>query len=131
MSVERYEKIWMWGAGMLIVMFLGAISLTAGLDAVHPPSHLETVDPATLDAHPEFGKPSVAVRADGTVVVTVVASMFSFAPDPIEVPNAHSVIAVLLVSADTATHRRSMALSCYVREDAFIRPPASPYPELA
>ena len=81
MGVERYEKIWMWGAGMLIAMFLGAISLTAGLDAVHPPSHLETVDPAALDTHPEFGKPSVTVKPDGSVVVTVVASMFSFAPD--------------------------------------------------
>lgn len=122
MSVERYEKIWMWGAGMLIVMFLGAISLTAGLDAVHPPSHLETVDPAALDAHPEFGKPSVAVRADGTVVVTVVASMFSFAPDPIAVP-ANRPVTFRLTSPDVihgfqvvGTNANAMVVPGYVSE---------------
>lgn len=29
----------------------------AGLQAVHPASHLETVDPTTVAEHPEFAKP--------------------------------------------------------------------------
>jgi cytochrome c oxidase subunit II len=86
MNVERYEKIWMWGAGILIVSFLAAIAVTAGAEAIQPPSHLETVDPSALDTHPEFGKPLVTTRPDGSVVVSIVASMFAFAPDPIEVP---------------------------------------------
>jgi cytochrome c oxidase subunit 2 len=122
MSVERYETIWMWGAGLLIIMFLGAIGLTAGLAAVHPPSHIETVDPAALDAHPEFGSPSVTTRPDGSVVVSVVAAMFSFAPDPIEVP-VNRPVTFRLTSSDVihgfqvvGTNANAMVMPGYVSQ---------------
>ena len=122
MSVERYEKIWMWGAGLLIVLFLSAIGLTAGLQAVHPPSHIETLDPTTLDTHPEFSAPAVTVRPDGGVVVTVVAAMFSFAPDPIEVP-ANRPVTFRLTSSDVihgfhvvGTNANAMVIPGYVSQ---------------
>ena len=130
MSVERYEKFWMWGAGVLIGLFLGAIGFSAGVAAVHPPSHLETVDPASLDAHPDFGKPSVVVRSDGAVVVTVVTSMFAFAPDPIEVPANRPVI-FRLTSPDVihgfqvvGTNANTMVVPGYVSQFTmtFTRP---------
>ncbi len=99
MNVELYERIWMWAAGGLLLLFLGAIFLTAGLQAIQPPSHIETVDPTALTAHPEFGTPAVKTRADGSVVVSVVAQMFSFSPDPIEVP-ANRPVTFRLTSAD-------------------------------
>ena len=99
MNVELYERIWMWAAGALLLVFLGAIFLTAGIDAVQPPSHIETVDPTALATHPEFGSPAVTVRPDGSVVVTVVAQMFSFGPDPIEIP-AGRPVTFRLTSAD-------------------------------
>ena len=86
MHVDLYERIWMWAAAALIGLFLGAICVTTALQAIQPPSHVETVDPATLATHPEFGQPAVTTRPDGSVVVPVVATMFAFAPDPIEVP---------------------------------------------
>jgi len=86
LSVNYYEKIWMWIAGGLIAVFVGAILLTTGLQAIHPPSHVETIDPAKVGDDPEFGKPGVTVRADGSAVVVLVAQLFSFNPDPIEVP---------------------------------------------
>jgi cytochrome c oxidase subunit 2 len=130
MHVERYEKFWMWGAGVLIVLFLGAIAFSAGVAAVHPPSHLETVDPAALDAHPEFAAPSVAVRPDGAIVVTVVASMFAFAPDPIEVP-ANRPVTFRLTSPDVihgfqvvGTNANTMVVPGYVSQFTmtFTRP---------
>ena len=57
--------------------------LMAGVRAVQPASHIETVDPTTIGEHPEFAAPAVTSRPDGTVVVSVVAAMFSFSPDPI------------------------------------------------
>ena len=121
MHVELYERIWMWAAGVLIVAFLGAILLTAATQAVHPPSHVETVDPTTLATHPEFGAPAVARRPDGSVVVTVVASMFDFGPD-IEVP-AHAPVNFRLTSADVVhgfqivgTNANAMAVPGYVRQ---------------
>ena len=99
MIVEFYERIWMWAAVGLLVIFLGTIILTAASDAVHPPSHMETVDPGGLAGDPEFGKPAVTMRPDGRVVVSVVAQLYSFAPDPIEVP-ANRPLTFRITSAD-------------------------------
>ena len=122
MHVELYERIWMWASGVLIVAFLGAIVLTAVTQAVQPPSHVETVDPTTLATHPEFGAPAVATRTDGSVAVAVVASMFAFAPDPIEVP-AHVPVTFRLTSADVmhgfeivGTNANAMAIPGYVSQ---------------
>jgi cytochrome c oxidase subunit 2 len=122
MQVELYERIWMWAAAALIVLFLGAIFVTAGLQAVQPPSHLETLDPTTLDTHPEFGTPEVTTRPDGSVVVPVVASTFAFAPDPIEVP-AHVPVRFRVTSADVihgfgvvGTNANAMAIPGYVSQ---------------
>ena len=122
MHVELYERIWMWAAGGLLLLFLGAIFLTVGLQAIQPPSHIETVDPAALATHPEFGKPGVATRADGSVVVSVVAQTFSFSPDPIEVP-ANRPVTFRLTSADVVhgfqvvgTNANAMAIPGYVSQ---------------
>ena len=122
MQVELYERIWMWAAAALIVLFLGAIFVTAGVQAVHPPSHVETVDPTTLGDHPEFGVPVAATRPDGSVVVPVVAGMFAFVPDPIEVP-AHVPVTFRLTSADVihgfgvaGTNANAMAIPGYVSQ---------------
>jgi cytochrome c oxidase subunit II len=121
-NVELYERIWMWAAGGLLLLFLGAIFLTAGLQAIQPPSHIETVDPTALTAHPEFGTPAVRTRADGSVVVSVVAQMFSFSPDPIEVP-ANRPVTFRLTSADVihgfevvGTNANAMAIPGYVSQ---------------
>ncbi len=70
MHVELYERIWMWLAGALIVVFLGVIVSTAAAGAIEPPSHIETVDPAALASHPEFGDPKVKTNADGSVTAS-------------------------------------------------------------
>jgi cytochrome c oxidase subunit 2 len=97
----------------------------AGAQAVQPASHIETVDPATLAEHPEFSAPAVASRPDGTVVVPVVASMFSFSPDPIEVPANRPVI-FRLTSGDVihglqvaGTNVNAMAVPGYVSQFSY------------
>lgn len=122
MNVELYERIWMWCAGVIIVIFLGTIFVMAGAQTVHPASHLETVDPTALAEHPEFSNPTVTLRADGTVVVSVVATMFSFAPDPIEVP-ANRPVMFRLTSDDVVhgfqivgTNANAMAIPGYVSQ---------------
>jgi len=122
MYVETYERAWMWLAGGLIAVFLGVIVVTAANGAIAPPSHMETVDPANLSTHPEFGSPTVKTNADGSVVVTVVASMFSFTPDPIEVP-ADTPITFRLTSSDVihgfevvGTNANAMAIPGYVSQ---------------
>jgi cytochrome c oxidase subunit II len=99
MNVDLYERIWMWAATALIVMFLAAILIPAAVSAIHPSSHIETVDPTTLAEHPEFATGGVRPNESGGVTVSVAASMFSFTPDPIEVP-AGKPITFRITSSD-------------------------------
>ena len=122
MQVDLYERIWMWAATALIALFLGAIVATTAAQAIQPPSHVETIDPASLATHPEFGQPAVTTRIDGSVVVPVVAAMFAFGPDPIEVP-AHVPVTFRVTSADVihgfqivGTNANAMALPGYVSQ---------------
>lgn len=122
MNVELYEKIWMWAAGALLAVFLGAIFLMAGVEAVQPPGHIETVDPTTLSSHPEFGRPAVTAGPDGGVTVSVVASMFEFNPSPIRVP-ASRPVTFRLTSSDVIhgfevvnTNANAMAIPGYVTQ---------------
>ena len=133
MTIAFYERIWMWGATALIVLFLGAIFVTAVAQAVEPPGHLETVDPVTIASHPEFGKPEIVTKPDGSVVVPVVAGMFSFTPDPIEVP-ANVRVTFRLTSPDiihgfqvVGTNANAMAIPGYVTQFTVTFPTPGEY----
>jgi cytochrome c oxidase subunit 2 len=114
--------MWMWGAGGLVALFLGAIIVTTAASAIQPPSHLETLDPTTLSSNPEFKTPGVTTRQDGSVVAVVVAAMFNFDPNPIEVP-ANRPITFRLTSSDVVhgfeivgTNANAMAVPGYVSQ---------------
>jgi cytochrome c oxidase subunit 2 len=122
MHIDLYERIWMWAAGVLIVLFLGAIVATAAAQAIQPPGHVETLDPTTIANHPEFGTPAIITRPDGSVAVPVVATMFSFEPDPIELP-IHAPVTFRVTSADVVhgfqivgTNVNVMAIPGYVTQ---------------
>ena len=96
--------------------------MSAGVNAIQPPSHIETVDPTTLATNPEFGTPGVKLQPDGSVVVSVVAQMFSFSPDPIEVP-ANRPVTFRLTSPDVihgfevvGTNANAMVIPGYVSQ---------------
>jgi cytochrome c oxidase subunit II len=121
-NVEFYEKMWMWAATGLLIVFLGAIVFTASSEAVHPPGKLETVNPTKLLQHPEFSRPGVRMRPDGGAIVIVVAENYDFAPDRIEVP-ANRPVTFRLTSADVmhgfqviGTNANAMAVPGYVTE---------------
>lgn len=122
MNVEFYERIWMWAATGLIVLFGATVVYTASSNAVHPPSHIETIDPTKLAENPEFSNPGVTTQPDGSVKVVVVAGMYSWNPDPIEVP-ANRPITFRITSADVihgfevaGTNANAMAIPGYVSQ---------------
>lgn len=86
MKVDVYERFWLWCSGALIVAFLAAIGLAAGLQAVHPPSHVETVDPRRVRTDTDFAQPRVETRQDGSVLVVAVAELYQFRPGTMRVP---------------------------------------------
>jgi cytochrome c oxidase subunit 2 len=133
MSVNVYERFWMWGAGALILLFLAAIGITAVTQAVQPPSHIETINPATLADHPEFGDPQVRTGPDGKVTVSIVAEMFQFRPDPIEVP-VNTPVTFRLTSGDVVhgflvvgTNANAMVMPGYVTQFTMSFPRAGEY----
>jgi cytochrome c oxidase subunit 2 len=133
MHVALYERIWMWAAAVLIALFLGAIVVTTAVQAVEPPSHVETVDPAALATHPEFAQPAVTTRPDGSVIVPVVTSMYAFAPDPIQVP-AQVAITFRVTSSDVlhgfqivGTNANAMAVPGYVSQFTITFPQPGEY----
>ena len=133
MEVDLYERIWMWAATALIVVFLGAIILTTGAQAIEPPSHVETIDPTTISTHPEFGTPTISRRPDGSVVVPVVTAMFAFSPDPMEVP-ANVPVTFRVTSVDVihgfeiaGTNANAMAIPGYVSQFTVTFPKPGQY----
>lgn len=133
MHVDFYERIWMWVSAALIAVFLTAIVLVAGAQAVQPPSHMETVDPTTIYDHPEFGEPGVRENADGGVTVTVLSELFAFSPDPIRVP-AGRPVTFRVTSADVihgfqvvGTNANAMAIPGYVSQFTVTFPRAGEY----
>ena len=91
MNVDLYERIWMWAALVIVVVFLTAIGVSTFAYAVRPPSHMETIDPATVMQDPRFGTPGVTTAADGSVHVTMIAMTFAFLPNEVHVPAGHPV----------------------------------------
>ncbi len=91
MHVDLYEKIWIWAALGIIVVFLGSIAFTTFGQAIQPPSHIETIDPESVRSDEEFGSPGVTIQADGSATVVVQAFMFAFLPNEIHVPRGRPV----------------------------------------
>jgi cytochrome c oxidase subunit 2 len=83
MHVDLYEKIWMWGAGVIIAAFLGAIAFATASQGRIPPSHVETIDPETAWSDQRFTERGVEVR--------ILAMMFAFQPNEIRVPLGRQV----------------------------------------
>lgn len=85
MDVDRFERMWMWAATGMLVLFTSAIVVTA-LAGTHPPSHTETVDPDTLTISGEFAAPGVNRSADGAMTVSMRAELYVFRPEVVRVP---------------------------------------------
>jgi cytochrome c oxidase subunit 2 len=91
MNVDLYERIWMWAALVIVVVFLTAIGVSTFAYAVRPPSHMETIDPATVMQDARFSAPGVTTAPDGRVQVTMIAMKFAFLPNEVHVPVGHPV----------------------------------------
>jgi cytochrome c oxidase subunit 2 len=75
----------------MLVLFLGAIVLTAVAGSAHPPSHVETVNPETLSVAGEFATPGATEGPDGTITVALRAEFYVFRPDVVRVPAGRRV----------------------------------------
>ena len=103
MNVDFYERIWMWAAGLIIGIFIAVIGASSVAYGVHPPSHVETIEPTKIFTDPRFSPIGEPIEMpDGTLEVRMVALMFAFVPAEVRVP-AGRPVRFRLTSADV-TH---------------------------
>ncbi len=86
MNVDLYERIWMWGVGLMLAAFFAATAYSAVSRQIHPPSHIETIDPAQAMSDPRFATQGVWTDRDGNLHLTVMSMMYTFLPQRVTVP---------------------------------------------
>lgn len=123
MNVDLYERIWMWAAGLIIGVFIAVIGASSVAYGVHPPSHVETIEPAKIFTDPRFSPIGEPIEMpDGTIEVRMVALMFAFVPAEVRVPAGRHV-RFRLTSADVThgfliagTNANTMLLPGYISQ---------------
>jgi len=99
--VARTEKRWILIMAAMLVAMLAIVVLTGILDAMHPSSNVEVIDPTTLHLRGEFVESNLgtAVEPDGSVTVRIIAEQYDFVPRCVQVP-AGTAVTFRLTSAD-------------------------------
>lgn len=80
MHLHKYEKIWLiFGVGSLI-LFLAIIGFGAFYKGTQPQSHLETIDPANIEANDAFKPENLGLTKveEGKYVLNIAASAFNY-----------------------------------------------------
>ena len=72
-------------AGVMLGGFLAAMVYGFATHSMQPPSHIETIDPATVTSSSEFAEPGVERLEDGSYLVTMVAELYRFQPVAVRV----------------------------------------------
>lgn len=92
-SILRTELRWALLTGAAVALIIVVIVATTLANALHPPSNVETVDPATLHLEGEFVEANLGAKEsqDGTVMVRFVATQYAFVPRCLPVPAGRPV----------------------------------------
>ena len=122
MNIDLYERIWMWGVAVVLAIFFTSTAVAAFSHGIHPPSHVETIDPAKALADARFRKQGVSVDGAGRVHVRVVGLMFAWLPADMTIP-ADTPVTFHLTSIDVIhgyqivrTNGQSMVVPGYVSQ---------------
>lgn len=91
MKIDLYERIWMWGVGVILAAFFASTAVGAYGGAMHPPSHVETIDPKTVLTESPFRRPGVFADQHGRVHARIVGLTFAWLPAALAVPAATPV----------------------------------------
>jgi cytochrome c oxidase subunit 2 len=106
----------------MLALFFASTAAAAFGRQIHPPSHVETIDPTKALADPGFRRQGVAVDASGRLHATVVGMMFTWLPAELVLP-ADTPVTFHLTSADVVhgyqivrTNGQSMVIPGYVSQ---------------
>jgi cytochrome c oxidase subunit II len=99
--IVQTEKRWFCIVTIVLVVIVIVIAVTGAMNGLHPPSNVETIDPAKVYQSSEFSETNLgtAVEPGGTAVVRMIAQQYSFVPQCVMVP-VGSPVTFRLTSAD-------------------------------
>jgi cytochrome c oxidase subunit 2 len=122
MKIDLYERIWMYAAGGMLVLFFASLANGAVSEGRHPPSHVETIDPSAVMKDPRFQTQGVKVDSEGRVHAWVVGLMFTWLPADLTLP-ADTPITFHLTAIDVIhgyqivrTNGQTMVMPGYVSQ---------------
>jgi len=139
-QIDNLEKKWLLIAIGMVGLFVAAMTVTAVVLNVNPPSHIETIDSASLHLSAEFAEDKIGVQPqplpDGTLQVKLVAGRYGFYPREIKLP-AGQKIQFRMASLDVLhgahipmTNMSTMIVPGYVSEITTVFPKPGEYPLL-
>lgn len=103
MHIDRYERLFMYGAIALLVVFMAALAVSAFAYGIGVPRPYEKVDPRIIATPPSpWGLPEeerIRELSPGRYEVYVLAQMWQFTPRTITVP-AGSTVTFYVTSKD-------------------------------
>lgn len=138
MHINALERRWLYASVCMVALILASIFYTAFEHNIHPPSHVETLDSASIHLGGEFAedKLGVSTAADGSVKVTLVAGRYGFFPRYVQVP-AGRPITFRMASMDVLhgvhvpmTNMSTMIVPGYVAQLTTVFPKPGEYPML-
>jgi cytochrome c oxidase subunit 2 len=122
MNVDLYERIWMYVVTGVLVVFFTSTAVAAFGHQIHPPSHIETIDPTKVLSDPRFQRQGVSLDAKGRIQARVVGLMFTWMPAEMTLP-ADTPVTFHLTSIDVIhgyeivrTNGQSMVVPGYVSQ---------------
>lgn len=122
MNIDLYERIWMWGVAVVLAVFFTSTAVAAFGHGIHPPSHIETIDPAKALGDARFKTQGVSLDAGGRVHARVVGLMFTWLPAEMTIP-ADTPVTFHLTSIDVIhgyqivrTNGQAMVVPGYVSQ---------------
>lgn len=122
MKVDVYERIWMWGIGVMLALFFTSTAFAALHDSFHPPSHVETIDPRHVMQDARFSAPGLSADARGHLQARIVGMTFAWLPADLTLP-ANTPVTFRVTSMDVVhgfeivrTDGQTMVLPGYVSQ---------------
>ncbi len=138
MHIDQLEKKWAAIALGIAGLFVTVILASALFHGIHAPSHVETIDSASLHLSAEFAEDKIGVEedADGHITVRIVAGRYGFYPQDIVLPT-ETPLTFRMVSQDVIhgvhipmTNMSTMIVPGYVAEVKTVLHHAGAYPLL-
>lgn len=90
MHIDRYERLFIYAAVALLVVFMGALAVSSFAFGIRVPTAYEKVDPRTVATPPSpWGLPAeerIRELSPGNYEVYLLAQMWQFSPNTITVP---------------------------------------------